>query len=78
MKTGISIPDEVYTGGERLARKLRRSRSQLCSAAVAEYVARHDPDAVTEAMNHVCAEVGAQPDPGVSAAARRILERTGL
>jgi len=76
MKTAISIPDEVYAGAEQLARKLRKSRSQLYAEAVAEYLARHDPEAITEAMNRVCEQVGAQGDPGVSAAARRILERT--
>ncbi|MBX3027850.1 ribbon-helix-helix protein, CopG family [bacterium] len=76
MKTAISIPDEVYAGAERLARRLRKSRSQLYAEAVAEYLARHDPEAVTEAMNRVCEEVGPQGDAGVSTAARRILERT--
>lgn len=75
MKTAISIPDEVYAGAERLARRLRKSRSQLYAEAVAEYVSRHDPDAITEAMNQVCDDVGLQVDPAVAAAARRVLER---
>lgn len=76
MKTAISIPDDVFANAERLARKLRKSRSQLYAEAVAEYLTRHDPEAITEAMNRVCEQVGPQSDPGVSAAARRILERT--
>jgi antitoxin MazE6 len=76
MKTAISIPDDVYSSADRLARKLRKSRSQLYAEAVAEYVARHDPEAVTEAMDRVCEQIGPQGDPAVSAAARRILERT--
>jgi metal-responsive CopG/Arc/MetJ family transcriptional regulator len=76
MKTAISIPDPVYAEADRLARRLRKSRSQLYSEAVAEYVARHDPEAVTEAMNQVCDELGTKADPAVSAAARRILERS--
>lgn len=75
MKTAISIPDEVYAGAERLARRLRKSRSQLYAEAVAEHLSRHDPDAITEAMNQVCDEVGPQVEPAGSAAARRILER---
>jgi hypothetical protein len=43
---------------------------------VAEYVARHDPDAITEQINGVCDEVDTRTDPFVAAAARRILERT--
>jgi len=76
MKTAISLPDELFEDAERLARRLRKSRSQLYAEAVAEYVARHSAEAVTEAMNRVCAELGSVPDPAVSAAARRILERT--
>jgi predicted transcriptional regulator len=59
-----------------LARRLRKSRSQLYSEAVAEYVLRHDPDAITEQMNRVCECVDTRPDALVTDAARRILERT--
>ena len=76
MKTAISIPDALFADAERLARRLKKSRSALFSDAVAEYLARHDPEAITEAMNEVCSEVDARPDPALSAAARRILERS--
>ncbi|MBI4606206.1 MAG: hypothetical protein HY721_29925 [Planctomycetes bacterium] len=76
MKTAISIPDRVFRKAENLARKLGKSRSQLYSEAIAEYVGRHDSDSVTEAMNRVCAQVKPGCDPFVSAAARRALERT--
>lgn len=76
MKTAISIPDKVFQDAERLAERLRKSRSQVYSEAVAEYVARHDPEAVIEQINAVCAEVDTRPDPFVVAAAQRILERT--
>jgi metal-responsive CopG/Arc/MetJ family transcriptional regulator len=75
MKTAVSIPDDVFVEAERLARRMKKSRSQLFSHALAEYVARHAPDHVTETMNQVCTEIGAEPDPFVSAASRRILER---
>jgi len=76
MKTAISIPDEVYEGAERLARRTRKSRSRLFSDALKEYLARHAPDAVTETMNRACARAGEGKDSFVSSAARRILERT--
>ena len=47
----------------------------MYSAALREYVARHAPDEVTEAMNRVCDQVGAEPDEFLAAAARRVLER---
>ena len=62
MKTAVSIPDEVFEKVERLAERGRRSRSEVYSAALREYVARHAPDEVTDAMNRVCDEVGAEPD----------------
>ena len=63
-------------GAERLARRGKKSRSQVYSEALREYVARHSPDEVTEAMNRVCQQLGAPSDPFLSIAARRILERT--
>ena len=48
----------------------------MFSAALREYVARHAPDEVTEAMDRVCAAVNDQPDTFVSAAARRIMQKT--
>jgi len=76
MKTAISIPDAVFRQGERLARLLRKTRSAVYREAMTEYVLRHAPDAVTEAMNRVAAQVGNRPDKFVRAASRRILERT--
>jgi predicted transcriptional regulator len=74
MKTAISLPDAVFRDAERLARRLKKSRSNLYTEAVAEYVARHEPEAVTEALNQLAKKLDAKPDRFVSAAARRVLE----
>lgn len=76
MKTAVSIPDEVFARVERFAKQAKRSRSEVFSAALREYVARHAPDEVTEAMDRVCEDQAGAPDPFVAAAARRVLERT--
>ena len=76
MKTAVSIPDDVFEAADRLARRTKRSRSQLFSDALKEYVAKHSPEEVTEAMNRVCAELGNPVDEFVSSAGRRILERS--
>ncbi len=76
MKTAISIPDEVFAEAERFARRTKKSRSQLFSDALKEYLARHAPEDVTDAMNGVCAEVGGAVDQFVSSASRRVLERS--
>jgi metal-responsive CopG/Arc/MetJ family transcriptional regulator len=76
MKTAISIPDELFEKGERLARRMKKSRSELYSRALGDYVARHVPDQVTEAMDKLCAELSVEPDDFVAGASRRILERS--
>ena len=76
MKTAVSIPDDVFDGAERLARRTKKSRSQLFSDAVKEYVARHAPEDVTDAMDRVCDELGNPINEFVAAAAHRILARS--
>ena len=76
MKTAVSIPDDVFEQAERLARRMKKSRSELFSQALVEYLARHAPDHVTETMNQVCAEIDTEPDPFVSVASQRVLERS--
>ncbi len=76
MKTAVSIPDEVFQQAEQLARRTETSRSALYARALAEYVARHAPDQITDAMNRVYDEIGLGADPFPAAAARRILERS--
>lgn len=75
MKTAVSIPDDVFGDAEQLAKSLKKSRSQLYSHALQEYVARHAPDKVTETLNQVCADVGDVVDSFVSSASRRTLRR---
>ena len=76
MKTAVSLPDDVFHGAERFARRTRKTRSQLYAEAIAEYLARHAPDDVTEDMNVVVDRVGAAaPDGFGQAAGRRSLER---
>jgi metal-responsive CopG/Arc/MetJ family transcriptional regulator len=58
MKTAVSIPDDVFAGAERLAKRSKKSRSQLFSDALREYLARHAAEDVTESMNRVCAALG--------------------
>jgi len=76
MKTAVSIPDDVFEKVERFARRAKRSRSEVFSAALREYMARHAPDEVTDAINRAVDDVGNQRDEFVAAAAQRVLERT--
>lgn len=77
MKTAISLPDDLFQAAERQAKRTQKSRSQLYSEALAEYLSRHAPDEVTDSMNRVADKVReSAPDPFIAAAARRILDRT--
>jgi predicted transcriptional regulator len=74
MRTAVSIADEIYERAERLARQTKKSRSRLFSEALAEYIARHAPDEITESMNQVC-DVGGLSDPFVSSSANQLLRK---
>ena len=75
MKTAISLPEDLYRGAERYAKRTRKSRSQLYAEALSEYLARHAPDEVTEDMNMVVEQLGGvPPDPFAAGAARRVLK----
>lgn len=76
MKAAVSIPDDVFEQADRLAEQLHTSRSQLYSRALKEFLARHAPDQVTEAMNRVCDAVGEQPDAFARRAARNVLKKS--
>ncbi len=53
MKTAISIPDPIFQAAEGLAQRLGMSRSQLYAEAVAEYMAAHKNQDVTEILNKI-------------------------
>lgn len=76
MKIAVSVPDEIFEEAERLARRMKRSRSEVYSRALAEYVARHAPDRVTEAMDRALAELGEPGEPFLRVASRRVLKRS--
>jgi hypothetical protein len=76
MKPAPAIPKTLEAKVARVARQLRKAPRLVLKEAIDEYVARHNPEAVTEAMNRVAEIVDTRPDPGVAGAARRTLERT--
>jgi len=75
MKAAVSIPDEVFQQGERLARRLHTSRSHLYARALSDFVVQHDEDQATAAMNRVIDEVGAETDDFSKRAAHRTLRQ---
>jgi metal-responsive CopG/Arc/MetJ family transcriptional regulator len=76
MKTAISVPNDVFERAEHAAKRLKVSRSELYSRALAEFLDSHSPDHVTEVWNALIDELG-QPDVAISrGAARRVFENT--
>jgi predicted transcriptional regulator len=76
MKTAVSIPDDLFRRADELADRLGKSRSQLYREALADYVARRDPAAVTAALNELADELAADRSGLVKQAARRALSST--
>jgi metal-responsive CopG/Arc/MetJ family transcriptional regulator len=76
MKIAVSVPDDVFQEAEELARRTKRSRSEVYSRALAEYVARHAPDRVTEAMDRALTAIGETADQFARTASRRVLKRS--
>lgn len=74
MKTAISVPNDVFERAELLARREKRSRSDVYSAALREYVARREPNDVIEALDRTIAAVGEGSDPFLEEAGRQVLE----
>jgi len=74
MKKAVSIPEELVQRADRLAQSTGKSRSELVSEALQDYLARHDPDAVTESMNRVLDDIEPPHEGFVTTAARHVLE----
>ena len=75
MKTAISLPKDVFEKAERLAKRTRKSRSQLYCEAIREYVARHSPDEITETLDRVIEQNGQPEERFVTLASAQTLAR---
>lgn len=76
MKTAISLPDDLFTALDALARKLGVARSRLVAEALAEYIAKHRHARVTEQLDAVYAAESPAVDEPVRRAQRRVLKRS--
>lgn len=74
MKVAVSIPDDVFKEADALADRLNTTRSDVYARALAAYVGEHQPDRVTDAMNHVVDTLGQPSDEFTRVAARRVLD----
>ena len=75
MKTAISLPDQLYRSGDRLAKRLGVSRSELYARALAEFLAKHQSDQITQRLNAVYATEDSRLDPALAKAQLDALPR---
>ncbi len=62
MKTAISIPDELFEAGERLAERLGLTRSALYRKALARFIEQYADRLVRERLDEVYGSDGASSD----------------
>lgn len=77
MKTAISLPDELFSSADALAKRMGLSRSGLVAAALAEFIAKHRASKISERLDAVYASDDSSLDVSTSRAQRAALERTG-
>jgi metal-responsive CopG/Arc/MetJ family transcriptional regulator len=75
MKTAVSMPDDLFRLAEATARRLRVSRSELYSKAIAEFLKGQNGNAVTERLNAVYSRRPAKVDSGLHRAQLKSLEK---
>ncbi len=76
MKTAVSIPDELFRKADELAGRMGKSRSEVYRDALADYVSRRDPAAVTRALDEIADEISTEEQAFTTAAARRTLAQS--
>jgi len=75
MKTAISVPNDVFQLSEKLAKKLKVSRSAIFAMGVRKLAEEHDEDEIIAQINRVCEKVDTSLDPTVRQYQNRILQR---
>jgi hypothetical protein len=71
MKTAISIPKDVFTSAERMAKEMKLSRSALYTEALKEFVRCRKNTGITHQLNEVYAGLDSRLEPGLAAMQRK-------
>ncbi|MGI8640694.1 MAG: hypothetical protein ACR2MG_12215 [Pyrinomonadaceae bacterium] len=75
MKTAISVPNDVFELSEKLAKKLKVSRSQIFAMGVKKLGEEYDEEELIAKVNAVCDKVDTSLDPAIRQYQSRILKR---
>lgn len=73
VKVAVSLPDQLFQRADALAGRLGFSRSRLYADALAEYLANHASDGVTEALDALYRDEPATLDHDVARAQAAVL-----
>lgn len=76
MKTAVSIPDDLFEQADAHAQRSGKTRSQVYREALAEYLQRRDPHAVTRTLDELVDHLDREGDRWVEGMTRDALERT--
>jgi metal-responsive CopG/Arc/MetJ family transcriptional regulator len=63
IKTAISVPKDLFELSERLAKKLKVSRSKIFAMGVKKLAEEHDDDEITMRLNEFYSKEKAEIDP---------------
>ena len=75
MKTAISVPNDVFELSERLAKKLKVSRSKIFAMGVKKLGEEYDDEDIIAQINAVCEEVDTSLDPAIRFYQSRAIKR---
>lgn len=75
MKTAISVSDEVFEKSERLAKKLKVSRSKIFAMGVEKLAEEYNREDLIAQINAVCEEVDTSLDPAIKRYQSRVINK---
>jgi metal-responsive CopG/Arc/MetJ family transcriptional regulator len=75
MKTSVSIPDSVFEQAERVAKKLKLSRSALYTLAIKEYISNRRSRQITARLDEVYGRERSNVEPVFLSTQATILNR---
>jgi hypothetical protein len=75
MKTAISVPNDIFELSEKLAKKLKVSRSKIFAMGVKKLGEEFNKEELAVRINAVCDEVDTSLDPAIRQYQSRILQK---
>lgn len=75
MKTAISVPNDIFELSEKLAKKLKVSRSQIFAMGVKKLGEEFDEEEIISSINRVCEKVDTSLDPAIRDYQKRTFKR---